>query len=159
MTSPGPSAIASLRSRIGKARHDLRNPLSDILGFTEILSEDAVAAGRRDLVTQFEKILHSAADLLKSVNQTLDVEMIAMNQMKLAELHQHIRSETDAIEGVAHAVLAAADAASGGLFREDLQRIANSAGRLREINVIVQWTVRLSYPAAYLSFRLGKPVA
>ena len=133
MTAPVHNVSSTLRSRVGNARHDLRNPLSDILGFTEILSEDAVAAGRSELAAQFAKILHAATDLLKQVNQTLDVDTIGSEQMKLAELHRHILSETGAIESVADSIRAAARGNAEGTFREDLDRIAGAAIRLREI--------------------------
>ena len=127
------SASPAHRSRVGKARHDLRNPLSDILGFTEILSEDSVAAGRLELTVQFAKILHSATELLKRVNQTLDVEMIALDPVKLGELHQRILSETHAITNVTDAIRAGGSVEAEGTFSEDLERIAGAAVRLREL--------------------------
>ena len=104
------SAASTHRSRVGKARHDLRNPLSDILGFTEILSEDSTAAGHLELTAQFAKILQSATELLKRVNQTLDVEVIALDPVKLGELQQRIFSETHAITSVTNAIRAGGSA-------------------------------------------------
>lgn len=131
------SAASTHRSRVGKARHDLRNPLSDILGFTEILSEDSTAAGRLELTAQFAKILQSATELLKRVNQTLDVEVIALDPVKLGELQQRIFSETHAITSVTDEIRAGGSAESEGTFSEDLERIAGAAIRLRELGPVL----------------------
>ena len=131
------SAASTHRSRVGKARHDLRNPLSDILGFTEILSEDSTAAGHLELTAQFAKILQSATELLKRVNQTLDVEVIALDPVKLGELQQRIFSETHAITSVTDAIRAGDSAESEGTFSEDLERIAGAAIRLRELGPVL----------------------
>ena len=131
------SAASTHRSRVGKARHDLRNPLSDILGFTEILSEDSTAAGHLELTAQFAKILQSATELLKRVNQTLDVEVIALDPVKLGELQQRIFSETHAITSVTDAIRAGDSTESEGTFSEDLERIAGAAIRLRELGPVL----------------------
>ena len=131
------SASSTHRSRVGKARHDLRNPLSDILGFTEILSEDSMAAGHLELTAQFSKILQSATELLKRVNQTLDVEVIALDPVKLGELQQRIFSETHAITSVTDEIRAGDSTESEGTFSEDLERIAGAAIRLRELGPVL----------------------
>ena len=52
---------ALLRTQVSRARHDLRNPLSDILGFGQILQEEALAAGHRHLVPDFQTVHEAAA--------------------------------------------------------------------------------------------------
>ena len=64
------------RALLSKARHDLRSPLCHILGFNEILQEEAEAASRPDLIPLFEEIGEMASNMVREVGETLELNRI-----------------------------------------------------------------------------------
>src|SRR5216684_4423157 len=79
-----------LGTRVSKARHDLRNPLSDILGFGEILQEEALAAGHHLLIPGFHAVHEAAAHIFAEVNHCLSLDNIKAEPENLGKLRQTI---------------------------------------------------------------------
>ena len=67
---PSPDALADLR-------HDLRNPIGQILGYSEMLMEEATETGPEALA-DLERIHHAAQTLLALVDTRLTPESIAL---------------------------------------------------------------------------------
>ncbi len=63
--------------------HELRTPLNAILGYSEMLAEDAEAAGNADLVSDLKKILTAGRHLLGLINDVLDLSKIEAGKMRL----------------------------------------------------------------------------
>lgn len=57
-------------------RHDLRTPLNQILGYGEMLEEDAQAAGQEGAVSDLRKIQQAARRMLDLINQHLGAQSI-----------------------------------------------------------------------------------
>jgi sigma-B regulation protein RsbU (phosphoserine phosphatase) len=57
-------------------RHDLRTPLNQILGYGEMLEEDAQAAGQESAVSDLRKIQQAARRMLELINQHLGAQSI-----------------------------------------------------------------------------------
>src|SRR5215469_11684534 len=72
-TNPNPAGKGDSASRIGQVRHDLRNPISDILGFSELLGEDADRAGFKEIAVELQTIYRAGLHLFKQVNEGLDL--------------------------------------------------------------------------------------
>src|SRR5690349_9628516 len=75
-----------LGTRVSKARHDLRNPLSDILGFGEILEEEALAAGHHLLIPDFHAVHEAASHIFTEVNHCLNLDNIKSAPENLGKL-------------------------------------------------------------------------
>ena len=75
-TSPTESSDnpEAFKRRLSRARHDLRSPLCHILGFTEILLEDAEDHARNDLLPQLRAIELATNEALERINEALNVE-------------------------------------------------------------------------------------
>ena len=63
--------------------HELRTPLNAILGYSEMLAEDAVAAGHADIVPDLQKIQTAGRHLLGLINDVLDLSKIEAGKMRL----------------------------------------------------------------------------
>ena len=80
MTPEAPNETAGgedpgeFKQRVAQARHDLRNPLAHILGFSEMLIEKAGADPSDSLKPQFESIYQLADALVAAVNHSLELE-------------------------------------------------------------------------------------
>src|SRR6186713_471769 len=68
---PGIS-VEALRECVSRARHDLRNPLGHILGFSEMLAEEARNRGFYHFVADFEAISEAANQMVAEIGQRLD---------------------------------------------------------------------------------------
>jgi two-component system, sensor histidine kinase and response regulator len=66
---------------LGMVAHDLRNPLSSILGFSQILLDDDLEEVRR---REFLSIIHRAGeDMMNTLNDLLDISMIESGKLEL----------------------------------------------------------------------------
>src|SRR5437899_2593863 len=102
--SPASPASQSWSSRLGQARHDLRSPLSEIFGFSEILQEEAAERGLQQMIPGFAAIHQSAARILAEVNHWLNRDTIRMTPESFHELEQTIQSLSQRIISTAESL-------------------------------------------------------
>src|SRR5262249_45390598 len=84
-------ASSPFQRQVIKARHDLRNPLAHILGFSEMLAEHAAKLTLPDLRTDSLALNAVAEQILDAVNQTLDPVKLENGQSSPPRLHEQIR--------------------------------------------------------------------
>lgn len=131
---PEPNVGSPAETQISKVRHDLRNPISDVLGFAEILIEDADAAGAEELSQGLQAIRQEALHIFKQLNHSFEEYEQGAKSEPLQQLERTIRASCAAIVGQASKLLnKELDADDGGLI-QDLQRIASAAEKLRDIS-------------------------
>lgn len=63
--------------------HELRTPMNAIIGYSEILKEDAGDMGEEGFVADLEKIHSAATQLLGLINDVLDISKIESGKMEL----------------------------------------------------------------------------
>ncbi len=68
---------------MGIAAHDLRNPLSAIKGYSEMVIEDAQALPHHDIEEHGRKILDTAARMAEMVQNLLDANRIERGEMQV----------------------------------------------------------------------------
>jgi len=66
-----------------KVRHELRTPLNQIIGYSEMLQEEAAEAGYPDFVPDLEYIRAAAKRLLALIAEVLDPEKIAKGVIEI----------------------------------------------------------------------------
>ena len=66
-----PTKSRSLVGSQSLIHHEVRTPLNQIIGYVELLQEDAAAAQQADLITDLQKIDRAARDLLRLVMERL----------------------------------------------------------------------------------------
>jgi signal transduction histidine kinase/CheY-like chemotaxis protein len=79
-------ALAANRAKssfLANMSHELRTPLNAIIGYSEMLQEDAHAAGHADYVPDLERILVSGRHLLGLINDVLDLSKIEAGKVDL----------------------------------------------------------------------------
>ncbi|MBE9553649.1 MAG: PAS domain-containing protein [Proteobacteria bacterium] len=67
--------------------HEFRTPLNAIIGYSEILKEDAVEAGQAESSTDLDRINAAGRHLLALVNEVLDLSKIEAGRMELYVEH------------------------------------------------------------------------
>jgi signal transduction histidine kinase len=68
---------------LAKMSHELRTPLNAVIGYSQILIEDAQDEGDAESIEDLGKILGAGQHLLKLVNEILDLSKIEAGQMEL----------------------------------------------------------------------------
>ncbi len=68
---------------LAKMSHELRTPLNAVLGYSEILLEDAELEGRGEQIADLQKISAAGKHLLAMVNDILDISKIEAGKMEL----------------------------------------------------------------------------
>ena len=63
--------------------HELRTPMNAIIGYTEMLTEDAEDLGQDDFIPDLKKILAAGKHLLALINDVLDLSKIEAGKMTL----------------------------------------------------------------------------
>jgi CheY-like chemotaxis protein len=118
-----PEAVAELR-------HELRTPLNHVVGYAEMLLEDAVEAGRADRRAALEDVLGAAREALVHINHTLAPARESVEAAELTALFQALRAPRQRIQSAVTPLLGAPDAAPGEALGEDLRRILRAAEKL-----------------------------
>jgi len=70
-------------SFLAKMSHELRTPMNAIIGYSEMLREDAADKGEADTAEDLQKILSAAHHLLGLINDVLDLSKIEAGKMQL----------------------------------------------------------------------------
>jgi signal transduction histidine kinase/CheY-like chemotaxis protein len=68
---------------LARMSHELRTPLNAVIGYSEMLREDAEIGGRAEQVEDLEKINGSGKDLLKLITELLDLAKIEAGKMEV----------------------------------------------------------------------------
>ena len=68
---------------LAKMSHELRTPLNAVIGYSEILLEDAELDGRGEQISDLQKISAAGKHLLSMVNDILDISKIEAGKMDL----------------------------------------------------------------------------
>ena len=119
--------------QVSKARHDLRNPLSDILGFGQILQEEALAAGHLHLIPDFQTVQEAATHIFVEVNHCLNLDTIKSEPESLPRLRRTIHLYSEKIIALAEGLSEKCDTLQNNSFGDDLLRIMGSARQLQTL--------------------------
>ena len=122
-----PEAVAELR-------HELRTPLNLIIGYCEMLLEDADDPGRREALGA---ALAAGREVLERINQSIPPSRSSISDAEITALMNSLRQPQSRVLEATGALLA--PAADGGAldpqFERDVRRIRSSAERLLTVEI------------------------
>ena len=145
--SLSPEALAELR-------HDLRTPLNHVIGYAEMLLEDATGGDAAADRTQLEVTLAAAREALELINATLGTTKAA-GRDDVDRLYEALRRPRGRIVDAASALLGRPAATRDGSFTADVRKILSAAERL----VPTQTPTPSPEPAPSASDRRAEPAA
>jgi DNA-binding response OmpR family regulator len=123
MIPSGTDAIAALR-------HDLRTPVNHIVGYAEMLLEDAVDGDLTVRREALEGVLAAARDVLSHIGAALPPTRTSIDPAELAFLYDTLSEPQGRILSAMRDLLAAAGESDDPAFREDVERIVRATQQL-----------------------------
>jgi len=120
-----PAAVAELR-------HELRTPLNLIIGYGEMLLEDATDSVAR---TYLEQTLDAGRELLGIINAAVPPSRDEISEADFVRLHATLRGPQARIVAATAALLAPAAGEPDPQFERDVRRIRSSAERLLTVEL------------------------
>jgi adenylate cyclase len=147
MTEPALIADRKRRARLANMRQELLAPVTALVGYGELLCEEADRLAIDELAADLERVLTAARDLLELVNGLLgdaassdqptgaDLEVIQVR------IRHDLRNPLNAINGYAELLLEELDEHGGAALRADLDALLKeSESLLARIDVIVDFS-------------------
>jgi class 3 adenylate cyclase len=135
------------RARLANLRQELQAPVSAILGFAELLHQDAARNGPQETVADLERILTAARDLHAMVDRLLDKELTetlfegADEAAAQQKLRHDLRTPINAIKGYGEMLLEDLEELGAGRMRADFDILLDQADQLlSQIDTIVDFS-------------------
>jgi len=118
---------------VAELRHELRTPLNLIIGYSEMLVEDATDAARRDALA---RTLAAGRDILERINAAVPPTRGEMSEAEFATLRDALREPQGRIVAATAELLASLTPGDPDpQFERDVRRIRSSAERLLTVEL------------------------
>ena len=129
---------------ISKARHNLKNPVNAILGFSEMLIEDCEDEGFEDILSDLKKIHDSGKEILKIIEDSLSDSNVELSGEKISDIGRKmeisLRTPINTVIGYSEMLQEDADDIELDTFSEDLDKIIKSGKNLtKEIDKVISF--------------------
>jgi DNA-binding response OmpR family regulator/signal transduction histidine kinase len=132
-----PTAERVRRASLAHVRHELKTPIGAILGYSEMLIEDAQGS-RAGAVEDLGRIRRAGEELLSQVEQILDPAKAETEERKIedfaAEIEAELRTPVTAVIGYAELLIETLQESGADEMVPDLERIRQAANRLLELS-------------------------
>ena len=115
---------------LASMRHELRTPINHILGYSEMLQEEAEDHGRKGLISDLQRIQDAGQQLLTLVNDNLDATKIETGKISISRLRHELRTPINTIVGYSEMLQEVVEDEDGEDFVLDLQKISSAAKQL-----------------------------
>ena len=133
MSSTASDAARARSLYLAKARHDLRTPINHILGYCEMLQDEAPNPAWPNLQDDLEKVLNGGKQLLSLVNHHFDPEQVRPVKLDLRQIQHDSRTPLNHIVGFCEILQEQALELGFPLIHADLGKIRSAAGVLLEL--------------------------
>lgn len=147
MTEPAVIADRERRARLANMRQELLAPVTGLVGYGEILAEEAARLELGELAPDLARILAAARDLLELVNRLLDEAAASVRPSRAdldtiqVRIRHDLRNPLNAIKGYAELLLEELDEQGAAALRADLEALlGESENLLARIDVIVDFS-------------------
>ena len=124
-------------------RHDLRTPINPVLGYCELIVEEAGAAAPALLIAGMQELHAAGMRMLKLTNEIFSDQPSALRQLDCAELQREFRAPANEASALCQKLETQATAAMLPVAARDLQRIGIATNRwLKRIEEMLEQNCR-----------------
>jgi len=120
---------------LGKARHNLKNPVNAILGYSELLIEDCEDEGLSHLIPDIKKLNQAGHDILTSIEEIFSDEALSDSVNSISSMAEEmeiaLRTPLNTIIGYSELLIEESEDVPIDNFKTDIDKITRS-GRLLE---------------------------
>jgi signal transduction histidine kinase len=106
ITSAAEQASAAKADFVASMSHELRTPLNAVIGYSQLLLDDARDEGEDDIAQDLENIHGAGAHLLKLVNDILDFSKIEAGKLEVNFTFDNLKQRLGEVERLAGSALA-----------------------------------------------------
>jgi DNA-binding response OmpR family regulator len=115
---------------VAELRHELRTPVNHIVGYAEMLLEDAEGEGLEARREALARTIAAAREVLSHIGAVLPATRSEIGDVELTSLLNTLREPQGRILGAMRELLLSVEATEDPAFQEDVKRIMNAAERL-----------------------------
>jgi class 3 adenylate cyclase len=115
---------------LSKLRHALRTPLNQIIGYSELLMENAEESGASTCVSELKRIHSGGGELLALINDALAGWKIEAGRVDFAALRDNLRAPLTGVISLTTQCIAKAQAIGQAGMARDLEKILSAAQHL-----------------------------
>jgi len=129
---------------LGKARHNLKNPVNAILGYSEMLIEDCEEENLDDPITDLKKLYQAGKDILNAIDTNFDEKALNDSGKTIAKIGKEtefaIRMPLNTIIGYSELLLEDNKDIPFEHFHSDINKITESGKMLeKELSSIIEF--------------------
>ena len=129
---------------LSKARHNLKNPVNAILGFSEMLIEDCEDEGYDSIIPDLEKIHNAGKDILSIIESSFSDSNLKNSSDKISEIASEmeiaLRTPINTVIGYSEMLQEDTEDIDLDTFSEDLEKIIKSGKALtKEIDNVISF--------------------
>ncbi|GIR89534.1 MAG: adenylate cyclase [Candidatus Neomarinimicrobiota bacterium] len=129
---------------LSKARHNLKNPVNAILGFSEMLIEDCEDEGYDSIIPDLEKIHNAGKDILSIIESSFSDSNLKNSGDKISEIASEmeisLRTPINTVIGYSEMLQEDTEDIDLDTFSEDLEKIIKSGKALtKEIDNVISF--------------------
>jgi class 3 adenylate cyclase len=128
--SRGKDSDTAHDTSLSNIRHNLRTPLNQILGYSEMLQEEAEDLGLEPYVPDLQKIHAAGSQLLALINDNVSSARVDSGKLDLDSFQRDSRTLLDLIIGYSELCQDDADEKRHGSFIADLKKIHKASKNL-----------------------------
>ena len=129
---------------LGKARHNLKNPVNAILGYSEMLIEDCEDEGLDHLISDINKLNQAGSEILRSIEEIFNDKALSDPSKSISaiakEMEMALRTPLNTIIGYSELLLEDSDSIDIDNFVSDINKITESGRMLeKELSSIIKF--------------------
>ena len=131
---------------LGKARHNLKNPVNAILGYSEMLIEDCEDEGLLGIVEDLEKLYFAGKEILTAIEINFSDQSLSLAEKKISDIGKQteldIRTPLNTIIGYSELIIEDNPNTKIETFHSDIQKIIDSGRNLeKELSSIISFDI------------------
>ena len=146
---------------LAKARHNLKNPVNAILGYSEMLIEDCEDEDFTDLITDLRKLHNAGNEILNAIDDNFAEKNLAVVGKSITDIARDteiaIRTPLNTIIGYSELIIEDNYNIELDNFNSDIEKIIESGKRIEEeLKLIIQFKDHLGKGIKLKSFNDGE---